>query len=168
MELDHRDSPWNEGLTVSAEILDRDVYRLVTLFHASERLASAPERIAKLRDMYQESEACRSLLTIAVTARNNMDGNPSRTAYWFDGEDDTVGLLVKDLLRPAESQALTFRESCNKIIHCDKINFDYVEEKPHMGDSLRPQVYLYGTLGQKNWKAILEIDKFSNMALLIV
>jgi hypothetical protein len=167
MELDLRDSPWNEGMTVSAEILDRDVYRLVTLFHASERLANTPERVTKLRDMYQESEVCRLLLTIAVTARNNMDGNPSRTAYWFDDEDDTVGVLVKDLACSENIQKLSFREACNKIIHCDRINFDYIEEKPRMGDSLRPQVYLYGLLSQKNWKATLEIDKFSNMALLI-
>jgi len=154
-------------MTVSAEILDRDVYRLVALFHASEKLAKTPERICKLRDMYQESEVCRLLLTIAVTARNNMDSNPSRTEYWFDGEDDTVGSLAKNLDQPNQLSDLSFRESCNKIIHCDRVNFDYIEDKPRMGDSLRPRVYLYGEHGQRSWKATLEIDKFSNMALLI-
>ena len=75
-------------------------------------------------------------------------------------KSDTVGILIKNIKKNNEETSLSFREACNKIIHCNAMNFEYSNEKPSRGDSLKPIVHLYGELQNKEWKATLNINEF--------
>ena len=93
-ELDLRKSPWNDGLGISSEFLDHQLYLLGCMVHASvafETLGNHP--LLTLRQQFQEIEIGRRLLTIAVAVRNAMDQNPSRAEYWLQGVEDNVGTL---------------------------------------------------------------------------
>jgi len=63
---------------------------------------------------------------------------------------------------------LPLREACNKIIHATDFRFDVVQ--PYLsdpfaeGDYIQPFVYLYGTKGDQNWRAILSIIDFAKWA----
>jgi len=163
-ELDLRKSQWNEGLCISGEFLAHQLYLLGCMVYASVAFDKLGSPICSLRQQFQEAEIGRILLTIAVAVRNAMDQNPSWADYWLQGVKDEVGLL-KNLARPTDSETmLGFREACNKIVHCLSINFHYVAEKPKKGMALVPIVHLYGTKGNEEWKATVEIDKFIEVA----
>lgn len=162
-ELDLRKSPWNEGLGISSEFLDHQIYLLGCMVHASaafETLGDHP--LLGLRQQFQEAEIGRVLLTIAVAVRNAMDQNPSRAEYWTQGVDDNVGTL--NWLGSKKESVLIFREACNKLIHCLSINFHYVSENPRRGMAIVPLVHLYGMKEQKEWKATIDINKFIGVA----
>ncbi len=135
------------------------------MVHASpafEKLGSHP--LCELRQQFQEAEIGRLLLTIAVAVRNDMDQNSSRAEYWLQGIKDNVGTL-KNLARERKPESvLNFREACNKLVHCLSINFHYVSETPRRGMALAPLVHLYGTKGQEEWKATIEINRFIEVA----
>jgi hypothetical protein len=164
-ELDLRQSPWNEGLGISSEFLDHQLYLLGCMVHASaaiEKLGQDPLR--DLRQQFQEAEIGRLLLTVAVAVRNAMDQNPSRASYWLQGVDGSVGKLKLLRSKKKTESVLNFREACNKLIHCLSINFDYKSKNPKRGMALNPVVHLYGTKGEQEWKATIEINKFIGVA----
>jgi len=167
-ELDLRKSPWNEGLGISGEFLDRQLYLLGCMVHASaafEKLGEHPLR--DLRQQFQETEIGRLLLTVAVAVRNAMDQNPSRAEYWLQGVDDNVGALMPLDGKNKTESVLKFREACNKLIHCLSINFDYKSKKPKRGMALIPLVHLYGInamKGNEEWKATIDVNKFIRVA----
>jgi hypothetical protein len=118
-ELDLRKFPWNEGLGISREFLDHQLYVLGCMVHASPAFdALGDHPLCELRQKLQETEIGRLLLTIAVAARNAMDQNSSRAEYWLQGIEDNVGTL-KNAAREKEAESvLNFREACNKLVHC--------------------------------------------------
>lgn len=59
---------------------------------------------------------------------------------------------------------LNFCEACNKILHCLSINFDYISENPKRGMALNPFVHLYGSKGEQEWKATIDINRFVELA----
>ncbi|AJQ93388.1 hypothetical Protein YC6258_01341 [Gynuella sunshinyii YC6258] len=76
-----------------------------------------------------------------------------------------VGVLIKSLSEEETIEVdLTYRESCNKIIHATKVNFDYSDSDPHFGGSLNPIVHLYGEHYKYSWKAVLNIENFIESA----
>ena len=157
-ELDLRKSPWNEGLGISSEYLDHQLYLLGCMVYASRVFDSlADHALLELRKQFQEREIGQALLGIAVAIRNAMDQNPSRADYWLDGMDASVGMLYPGA---HGGKPLTIRDACNKVIHCDSINFHYVSDEPRRGLALEPRVHLYGTHGKEDWKATLDIDRF--------
>ena len=97
-----------------------------------------------------------------------MDQNTARADYWLShSPTDVVGVLTPDLKEAKKFEDLRFREACNKIIHCDSINFDYRVRKPKRGDVLNPRVHVYGTHKRRHWKATLEVDRFADIACLL-
>lgn len=163
-ELDLRQSPWNEGLGISSEYLDHQLYLLGCMVHASPVFDSLEDHaLLKLRTRFQESQIGQALLGVAVAIRNAMDQNPSRANYWLDGIEASVGTLYPSE-KSSEQVTLTIREACNKVIHCISINFHYVSDEPRRGLALEPQVHLYGTHGSKDWKATIDIDRFIQVA----
>lgn len=168
-ELDLRRSPWNDGLGIPYSVLSVEIYRLLCMFHASPSIQrSNSNSLIDLRREHQECEIGRVLLFVAATIRNAIDQNPSRADYWLNhSPTDVVGVLTPDLKEAKKFKDLHFREACNKIIHCDSINFDYRVRKPKKGDVLSPRVHLYGTHQRHHWKATLEIDRFTDIACLL-
>jgi len=164
-ELDLRKSPWNEGIGISGEFLDHQLYLLGCMVHASaafDKLGNHP--LCNLRQQFQETEIGRLLLTIAVAVRNAMDQNLSRADYWLQDTEDGVGILKNLVSQKDVETTLSFREACNKLVHCLSINFHYAAEKPQKGMALVPRVHLYGTKGKEKWKATIEIDRFIEVA----
>lgn len=131
---------------------------MVNASQVLDKLGTHP--ILDLREQFQETEIGRILLTIAVTVRNTMDQNPSRSEYRLQGVDNNVGTLFNK----SKESTLTFRESCNKLIHCLSINFHYKARKPRRGMALTPLVHLYGTKGTAEWKATIDINRFIDVA----
>jgi len=164
-ELDLRKSPWNDGLGISGDFLNHQLYLLGCMVHASaafESLGNHP--LLDLRQQFQETEIGRVLLIIAVAVRNAMDQNPSRAKYWLEGVEDNVGTLNELGSKKKTESVLIFREACNKLIHCLSINFHYVSENPKRGMAMFPLVHLYGMKEKKEWKATIDINKFINAA----
>ena len=161
-ELDLRKSPWNDGLAIPGEFLDQQLYLLACMVNAS-RSFDGPEMTAHaaLRQQFQEVEIGRLLLTIAAAVRNGMDQNPARAEHWMEGIDDKVGSLYRE---GKDEQTLSFREACNKIIHCLSLNFHYVSEQPRRGMALEPLVHIYGFKGKEEWKATIELNEFIRVA----
>lgn len=160
-----RGSPWNEGLAVSGEYLDHQIYLLLCLFFASREFdESKNEDLLMLRSKLQEKEICRILITISACLRNDMDRNPFIASQALRGISDSVGVLEEDKKGVMSAVNLSVRDAFNKIVHCDFINFDYVDSKARIGDALNPFVYLYGKK-QNNapWRAVLDIKKFANV-----
>lgn len=166
-ELDLRKSPWNEGIYISGEFLNHQLYLLGCMVHASHAFESfGNHSLLSLREQFQETEVGRLLLIIAVAVRSTMDQNPSRAEYWLQGMEDKVGTLTIFGEKEIES-ALKFREACNKLIHCLSINFHYVADNPRRGMALTPRVHLYGATKEqkeKEWKATIEINNFIEVA----
>lgn len=164
-ELDLRKCPWNEGLSISSEFLDHQLYLLGCVVHASPAFETRGNHsLLALRQQFQETEIGRLLLIIAVAVRNAMDQNPSRAEYWLQWAEDNVGTLKNRRRKKETESVLIFREACNKLVHCLSINFHYVSEKPKRGMALTPLVHLYGTKGQEEWKATIDINKFIGVA----
>ncbi len=163
-ELDLRRSPWNEGLGISSEYLDHQLYLLGCMVHASAVFDTlADHALLDLRKQFQEREIGRGLLSVVVAIRNAMDQNPARADYWLEGIDTTVGVLYP-IVDGNEQAPLTIREACNKVIHCSSINFHYVCDLPRRGLALEPKIHLYGSHGNRDWKATLDIDRFIHVA----
>jgi hypothetical protein len=163
-ELDLRQSPWNEGLGVSSEHLDHQLYLLGCVVHASPVFDSLEDHaLLNLRGQFQERQIGQALLGVAVAIRNAMDQNPARADYWLNGVDASVGTLHLTA-HGSEPVSLTIREACHKVIHCSSINFHYVADQPRRGLALEPRVHLYGTHRNQDWKATLDIDRFIHVA----
>jgi hypothetical protein len=87
-ELDLRQSPWNEGLGISSEYLDHQLYLLGCMVHASQVFDSLGDHaLLAMRTRFQESQIGQALLGVAVAIRNAMDQNPSRADHWLNGMD---------------------------------------------------------------------------------
>ena len=115
-ELDLRKSPWNDGLGISGEFLDHQLYLLGCLVNASASIdALGDHSLITLRQRFQETEIGRLLLTVAVAVRNLSDQNPGRSDYWLQGLQDEVGSLEAGLKKGNTESALSIREACNKL-----------------------------------------------------
>jgi hypothetical protein len=139
-ELDLRQSPWNEGLGISSQFLDHQLYMLGCVVNASSSFDNLGDHsLVGLRQQFQETEIGRLLLTAAVAVRNGIDQNPRRAEYCLQDRQDDVGTLAND---GKEESLLSFREACNKIVHCVSINFHYTSERPRRGMAITPLVHL--------------------------
>lgn len=164
-ELDLRKSPWNEGLGISGDFLDYQLYLLGCIVGASSSFEGLGNHaLLTLRERFQEVEIGRILLTVAIAVRNETDQNPGRAENWLQGLEDDVGTLQS---KRRGELTLSFREACNKIIHCLSINFHYASDNPRRGMALIPQVHLYGTKGKEEWRVTVDINKFIQVASLL-
>ncbi|MBN1185359.1 MAG: hypothetical protein JXB49_23950 [Bacteroidales bacterium] len=170
-EFDLRTNPFHSPgypIKIDYSLVQLDLYRLLCCFGAS----SIIERISRkysntlinsfLRIEYEKSEISRIIINLAIIARNELDnGNGLRTNNPNFGQDK-VGILYK--AGKTRKLDLSFREACNKIIHCEYINWDM--KKPVSiaeYDGLNPIIYLYGSLNEARWKAVLKIYDFVNV-----
>ncbi|MBN3785502.1 hypothetical protein [Burkholderia sp. Ac-20353] len=143
-----------------------DLHRLLAIFLASKEFANrinvAQGHNAELHDPLfnlqecEEDEISRILLSLAVTARA-VDDAHNRV---FDLAAGPCGTLLRNAERPEEAADLELREACNKVIHASHWHFD-MEENERGRSYLTPTMYIYGSLGGRNWKAILDVVEFA-------
>jgi hypothetical protein len=135
-----------------------DLYRLLSYLYASRKFA---ELNTSLHDdpvnyllQYESSEITRILLCTAVTFRIVDD----RDERILDNFDTTCGCLIEISDNVDRRIGLSLREACNKIIHAKKVHFDTSEI--NLNHYLNPTIYLYGSHKGKEWKAVLDIERF--------
>jgi hypothetical protein len=166
-EFDMRDNPWNNpGFTINQSYspIWLDLYRLLTCFSSSKTIALQRNDIkyellnSVLRNEFEYSEISRILINLAAIGRNNLD-NGNHT-FDFNLEKHSYVGDLEDLNSHA-SKKIDFRQACNKIIHCEFINWDVENpETLYKNDGLNPIVYIYGIYNKSKWKITLNVYDF--------
>jgi hypothetical protein len=159
------------GYPIEPSHLNLDVYRLLLPFAASRGLhdisrGDAPDPLNQMRKQFERSEACRLLLTVAVTVRNGIEKRCDPLVEHH--LDASVGTLVEDVATPSNTP-LTFREACHKIIHATDVEFG-VEQRPEE-ERLAPLTMQIKLFGEKpvrgkalEWEATLDVAEFGRHA----
>lgn len=158
----------NQGYPIKIDysLIQLDLYRLLCYFAASRVVNDLSKNYPSnsfnkfLRFEYEKSEISRIILNLAVLARNELDNN-NESDYLLNCDSiNSVGFLYteKDY---SVSKNLNFREACNKIIHCNFINWD-LENAKSINDyeGLNPYIYLYGDYKGKEWRVLINIYDF--------
>jgi hypothetical protein len=164
-EIDTRKSPWNWGIPIEDTFVDRELYRLVTIFAASSFLSEkrGDEDEANLFGYclryFELPEVGRILISLAAILRNEWDYRPDSINEHLDyvAQNPKVGLLTEDLENPNNQCDLHVRESLNKIMHAHMMNFERSEGSSVYSGHLLPRVHLYGEKKGKEWKATIDI-----------
>ncbi len=142
---------------IAAEALDLEIYQLACIFAGSQELLSKSKAYYSLKalvDVFELSEASRKIISIAVALRSSLDSNPRELSK------EITGTLIKNIKEPI-SEALDFREACNKIIHAVDIEF-FNDNDPDQ--SLNWSLKLFGSYNKKDWEATLSVLQFIEIA----
>ena len=163
------------GYPIEPSHLDLDVYRLLLPFAASRPLqelsdSNESDPLNLMRKRFERSEACRLLVTIAVTIRNRVEKRCN--SLIVNSLDAPVGTLVKDIANPTES-ALSFRVACHKIIHASDIDFIGPVSGEEVLPPLSTQIKLSGEKSDRSrttlqWEAILDVAEFARQAYKLI
>lgn len=161
------ETPWSaRGYPIDERSTHLDAYRLVGIFCASDFVSAGGDLDwLPLKHEFERSEACRILVSLAATSRNEIDLGEEESTFGRRTIDLEVGQLVEDDEQPNQVVPLTFREACNKIIHSLYIDFDLKEPiSPYPNAALNPVVYLNGRKSGKRWTAKLDVYRFAHGA----
>ena len=124
--------PDNEPPVVNVAALRRDIYRLIVLLLADERVAE----VGAFRDLADsesnhESEVSRLLIWVAIATRQLLDIKEHYTS------GQACGRFCRDYPRAAWMD-LTFRTACNAVIHAVEIvPYDLPEDEVDPRDRAR-------------------------------
>lgn len=151
-----------QGHFFDPAVVRRELWLLLLTFLADKQLAILTEEdsrgsyaLASLHSEFWEDEVTRVLMNSAITLRilDDRDGGVLQHAEPC-GELQTRGL----------TEALTFREACNKIVHAARVNFDIerLDGYPLDGPTtqpvfMNPKIYLYGARQGAEWRAALDV-----------
>jgi len=166
VEIDLRGNyMWHGGYPREDVLIDRELYRLMTIFGASPELSRRRAGEVKTNvythamQQFEYVEVSRVLVSVAAMLRNDWDLNPELTASIVKdrAKSRSVGTLVENLDRPNKVKPLKPRDSFNKILHATLMNLDRSENTSIVSGHLEPRVHLYGEYKEMNWKATIEI-----------
>lgn len=152
----------NEGIRVDSERVGLLSYCLLTMFLASKGLSELRDGEydsgADILWQHEQPEIEHTLIQIAILYRISDDN--ARAGRSFNGPwNPAVGRLYPDA-STTQSEKLNLREACNKIIHLTKLKYDMVEGEYSWQSYVQPTLYLYGSKGSQEWKAILNVKEF--------
>lgn len=159
-----------QGYPIEGILIELEIYRLLCIFcssHDLHKLSTGGENddLDSMRQKFEETEACRLLISIAIMLRSITDTTPSHTKLRLGEQEPVVGTLQPDIENnETKTTDLMFRNACNKIAHADHINFDMAEDNPEKMSYINPTVYLYGELHEKQWKASVNVIEFARIA----
>lgn len=150
-----------EGHFPRTETALLELYRLVAIFLASKNFATlrttplgvGHDPVYELQER-EEEEITRILLVLAITARviDDREGGVCELVR------TNCGKLQKNASMQTED--LTLRDACNKIIHAKKVRLDLEEDE--LGRSyLNPYIYIYGEQGGVEWRATIDVILFA-------
>ena len=119
-----------------------------------------------------EDEFYRELVELSGLMRAVLDANQESID---DLDKEVVGTLFKE---GEEVEGLTYRESCNKIIHANKYMVDLRRSSTHpldngkdgyndseITDYKNPYVITEGSHRRKDWKSEIDFLKFINLTI---
>ena len=165
----------NLGYPIKSDysLIQLDLYRLLCYFTASKVIVDISRKYENnlfndsLRLEYEKSEISRIIINLAIIARNELDNNNQAKSILYSDKLNIVGSISKN--NDTDNIDLTLREACNKIIHCEYINWDLENPKSISDyDGLNPFIYLYGNYMDQEWKATLNIFDFINNYLKLI
>ena len=119
------DKSWEASHALGHDSLFSDARNLLRHFMASKPISSLIKNNRKPRfgSSYESEEISRLLINIAAYYRVKFDDGSWEHAKWLHDECSGVGRLIEDISSGVED-SLEFKESCNKIIHAQKLHFD--------------------------------------------
>lgn len=170
-EIDLRGNPWMSGLPREDQLVSLELYRLLTIFAGSPKIAELQRGDDggcvygwSVRS-FEYPEIGRILVSLAAMLRNDWDANPARVNGNLSllHQNSRVGVLTPNLKTPSETVPLDLRESLHKILHACTINLDRSQGPSIYDGHLNPRVHLYGEKAASQWKATLEIYSWSEM-----
>lgn len=135
--------------------LRRDLYRLIALLLADERVAEV-DAFRELADVHHEAEVNRLLIWVAIAVRQLLDLDDTTAKR-------TCGQLWPDLRREA-SQDLTFRDACNKIIHAVEITpYDLGDDPGTIRDRARydGEIRIRGRWRGQSTRTVVDFRQFA-------
>ena len=142
--------------------IELDVFRLLTILFSSKALHNADPPIygfSMAAYQFERAEIYRIVFTLAIRARNILDKAPKEITK-------TAAKIVGKIEEESIISELSFRESCNKIIHSEHINFGIIEpEDSIVHKGVTEFIYVYGKKSQKEWKATIDLIKYSETIL---
>lgn len=158
-------------LLIERPLIYASIYQLSTIVFGSEGLAKLStggnhDEFDSLRVRHEVAQASKLLIEIAVVLRNLMDSStwpmdPIHDIRVENHPELSTGVLTQVGKKPEE---LSFRGSCNKLIHADQISFGMSSLEGKL-DFLDGTVMLYGKRGKHNWAANINVSKFVRMAV---
>ena len=148
-----------------------DTYRLLTIFLASQPIASLdlgdlsrhPNRPINKWALFGVREVANLLLRLAATIRAKDDDGT-----WLTRPNAVVGELINDLEQKSIVVGLTIREACNKVLHSKRVHLDVDRHETTGAEYINPIVFLYGEHGKRRWRASLDIVAFCSEAQNII
>jgi hypothetical protein len=144
-----------------------DLYRLICMVAADRKVANhglASRAITTLQETYFRSEVTRILISCAAGLRIQFDQRADGPS--IKQKSDCGKLFPNWATDKKNAEVLSLREACNKIIHATDIRFDVVvpdaDRNPdEEGAYHRPYLYLYGSKGRSDWRAVLSLIDFA-------
>lgn len=166
-----RAAHFREGHIFDGATVRRDLWQLLRIYLSERPFTELTQHelyrdgwdqpLIGLDSEFSEYEVTRILLNTAVSLRV-IDDRDGGVLERFDA----CGELVPEI-GGADTQQLSLREACNKILHAERINYDVdrldggdVREAGLWPMFLNPTIYLYGTLRGRPWKATLDVMAF--------
>lgn len=162
-----------QGHLFDPAVVRRELWQLLLIFLADRPLMALVEKEARggqtldgLHNEFCEDEITRILMNSAITLRV-LDDRDSGTLQRVEpcGELQTRG----------QTEALTFREACNKIVHATRVNFDIERldgrplDRPSTEPTfMNPKIYLYGVRQGAEWRAMLDVIAYVHGAIQVV
>jgi hypothetical protein len=110
------------------------------------------------------AEVSRILVSVAAIVRNGLETAPRSSIEL----ERPVGILIPDQRKPDTYEALTFRESCNKILHAVHVDPEVKSiDDENIAPVLEPRLSLHGEFRRREWKAVLDIREFVLAAVVL-
>lgn len=149
--------------------LDLEIYRLITILEASPALAEfegdePDKRKLEFLRNWEFPEVSRIVVSLAAIIRSSLDANPVGDGFYMQALGRRVGTLFPDESRPQVQQPLHFREACHKVLHANQVDPETIV----VGSTralLTGRLTLYGRLGEKHWRAELDLREYAFSAL---
>ena len=162
-----------QGHLFDPAFVRRELWQLLLIFLADKPLLALSmaepadgHTLDGLHNEFCEDEITRILMNSAISLRilDDRDGGVLQRAA-----------ACGELHINGQSEPLSFREACNKIVHATRVNFDIerLDGEPladPVGEPtfLNPKIYLYGARNGTEWKAVLNIASYVHGAIQVV
>ena len=155
-----RNDDFRYEIEFANELIELDVYRLLTILYSSKSLHTADIfGFPMMSWKFELAEIYRIVFNLAIRARNILDKSNAEIKII---SANTTGKLEQN----SNTTELSFREACNKIIHSEHINFGIIpliNQQLHGG--VTEFIYVYGKKGKDQWKATINLIQFSDIIM---
>ncbi|RLB39910.1 MAG: hypothetical protein DRH20_02595 [Deltaproteobacteria bacterium] len=153
---------------VDFERIELAAYRLLSIFFADKEIQERKgkgEITFSCRETLKEAQIIHLLREVAVLYRAYDESFLEANEFRPLRDERIVGNLYElaDSSRKLPGESLKMREGCNKIIHAQRVSFEYGKLRNSDRCYLHPVVHLFGRK-KKEWEAKLQVIEFCEFA----